>query len=315
MIYDWITQRDLVCELISSQHRFLKIVLKTKNETALLDWWLQHHLPFGGDGSIIVFDNESTEPAVLDIYQKYGQRLILVSYGGNPDILHDVDQFSDLYKSLQSSSELYTFIDTDEKLYFTDGLKFFNDVEVIREIIPLTDHNQFFAGYWAHGIPLCDNQIDFGSNASECQGRHAASKPIMPASFEPKGVINHTFQLMEHNPNAEPLSGFVVCHHKYINLQRRVDINVEKILALGFADSIEHIISSLRSIESSAKNEEHARYLFEIYACMSGGINQHNKKGEIEILTNGDILLMNDAVQEVFRKYVFEFSDFVRFNW
>ncbi|MBU3670866.1 MAG: hypothetical protein FGM17_09135, partial [Polynucleobacter sp.] len=151
VIYDWITQRDLVCELITSQHRFIKIVLKTKNETALLDWWLKHHLTFGDDGSIIVFDNESTDPVVLEIYRKYGKRLLVVRYAGNPDMLHDVDQFSNLYDALRRSSELYTFIDTDEKLFFTDGSKFFNDVQVIRAIIPSTNHNQFFAGYWAHG--------------------------------------------------------------------------------------------------------------------------------------------------------------------
>lgn len=81
VIYDWASQSALVCELISSQHRFIKIVLKTKNETALLDWWLQHHLRFGDNCSIVVFDNESTDLAVFEIYRKYDVTPKLVRTG------------------------------------------------------------------------------------------------------------------------------------------------------------------------------------------------------------------------------------------
>lgn len=315
IIYDWATQSDLVCGLISQTKRFFKIILKTKNEIALLDWWLQHHLRFGDDGSIIVFDNESTEPIVFDIYKKYKNNLLVVQYTGNHDAVHDVNRFGELYQALRLSSDFYTFIDTDEKIYFTDGLKFYSDSMTIKSLIPaVTDHN-FFCGYWAHGIALRDDRLDFGTTASVCRGRFEAAKPILPSCFDPKGFINHTFQLIKNNPNAIPLPGFVVCHHKFLNLQRRVDLNVEKIISYGWAKNVEEIIASLNSIETLAKNEQHAAYLLEICACLAGASQFSNQQGDIEIQPDGALVFLDDAARRAISRYVFNFKDFLTFTW
>lgn len=315
VIYDWATQSDLVCDLISQTKRFLKIVLKTKNEIALLDWWLQHHLRFGDDGSIIVFDNESTEPIVFDIYKKYQKNLTVIQYSGKFNAVHDFNKFCKLYEALRASSDFYTFVDTDERLYFTDGLNFYADEQSIKSLIPGVAKNEFFCGYWAQGVPLKDNRIDFGHTALICQGRFNAAKPILPSSFEPKGFINHTFQLLKNNPDAIPLPGFVVCHHKFLDLQRRVDSNVGKIISFEWAKGVDEIVASLSSIETSAKNEQHAAYLLEICACLAGASQFSNQQGDIEIQPDGTLLFLDDAARRAISRYVFNFKDFLTFTW
>jgi hypothetical protein len=61
---------------IKENESTLKIVLKTKNETEILDRWLEHHLKIAGDLNVIVFDNGSTNPKTFDIYKKYLYRIL-----------------------------------------------------------------------------------------------------------------------------------------------------------------------------------------------------------------------------------------------
>lgn len=126
---DWGKYRTKICERIADENSLMKIVIKTKDDSHLLERWINHHRAIVGDKGIIVFDNMSSRPGVFEIYSKYPD-ILVVQYDGFCDIIHLQTVFKDLYEALRRSCNWYAFIDTDEFLVkiSAEGYSFGNDI-------------------------------------------------------------------------------------------------------------------------------------------------------------------------------------------
>jgi hypothetical protein len=101
-----------------NKHTTLKIILKTKDESFLIERWLQYHIALVGKHNILVIDNGSTRPEVLEVYKKYD--ILFYVHKGLHEEFHNSRKFLNFYEGIQKSSLFHTFLDTDEYLCFYD---------------------------------------------------------------------------------------------------------------------------------------------------------------------------------------------------
>ena len=66
----WRQSADEVCRRIASTKAVLKIVLKIKDDPFMFERWINHLIRIVDFSQIIVFDNESTDTEIFDIYTK-----------------------------------------------------------------------------------------------------------------------------------------------------------------------------------------------------------------------------------------------------
>jgi hypothetical protein len=237
-----------------------------------------------------------------------------VSFSGHPDFVHNVSRYADLYNALRVSASFYTFIDTDERLYFAHDGRLYADYQHLAEIVSPLNDGEFYAGYWAHGVPLLDNMIDFGLNSFDCKKLFLDGKPVLSKNFLPRGYVNHNFQLIQNNPDSVPIGGFITAHFPHLNLQRRFEVNIAKIVALGFASCADEVHLSLANIDHYAKNVQHRRYLEDIRDILSGSFPER-KWGEIDISDEKNLIFSDDSVRAIFSMFSADFSAFSRFDW
>lgn len=262
----WPDDLDTICEIVKSQDSIFKIVLKTKNETDILEDWFQHHLNIVGNLNIIVFDNGSTNRKTFEIYEKYLTRINLFSFHENHNLVHNTQYFLKFYQALQDSAKFYSFIDADEFLYFTDGNSCLSDREFIN-VLNASSPDTIFFGYWASNVP--GNKDIF--YISDINNRYISNlkggKPIISSKYKLKGFINHNIQLYENNPYIQPTGGVLVCHLNMVDKDRRIMINKEKILAHKFLNSTDEIENVLLNIDSYNLSGSLSVYIKEIIKC------------------------------------------------
>lgn len=117
----WGKEHEKICREIRSTTSSLKIILKTKNEPYLLQRWIDHHVQIVGAKNLIIMDNCSDDPAILEVYKRNSDVVSAYAYSGHHNSLHRISVFPELYKSLRESCGFYVFIDTDEFLYWADN--------------------------------------------------------------------------------------------------------------------------------------------------------------------------------------------------
>lgn len=262
----WPSDSLSICHLVKLKKSIFKIILKTKNETDLLDKWLQHHLSIAGDGNVIVFDNGSTDERTLNIYKNYRDRIHLFNLKINHNLIHNTEIFSLLYGAIQQSSKFYTFIDADEFLYFTDGFTVASDNDFLGMLDEAPDDINFF-GFWALNVPGNKNIFylnDISSRYSSCL---KGGKPIISSVYNVKGFINHNVQFHSNNPSLKITGGLLVCHLNMVDKNRRIMINREKILAHKFLRTNEDIDSLILSRDFSLIEGPFLTYIKEIVKC------------------------------------------------
>jgi hypothetical protein len=99
----------------------LKIVLKVKDEPALLRRWIEHHAAIAGLTNLLVMDCGSSDPEHWAILESFGPDLMVVRYPGPYDSLHVVGRNRPLFHWLTRNAKYLTILDADEFLVGYDG--------------------------------------------------------------------------------------------------------------------------------------------------------------------------------------------------
>ncbi len=97
-----------------------KIVLHTRNDPALSDW-VAHHAAIVGHEGLIIADNMSDAPEVLEQLQDLAGRACVFRFEGDRDALHDRAQYPDLFAAISESSDWMTVIAADERLIWAEA--------------------------------------------------------------------------------------------------------------------------------------------------------------------------------------------------
>lgn len=116
----WLTQgRKKGYLFAEGKHTALKVVLKTKDESFLLERWLQYHINLVGAHNIVVIDNNSERPEIHEIYARYD--VLVFKDGRSPDTYHNSRGYLHFYENFVfKNAAFHVFLDTDEFLCFYD---------------------------------------------------------------------------------------------------------------------------------------------------------------------------------------------------
>ena len=100
-----------------------KIFCVTKNETDLIECWIQYHASLVGLENLVVIDNMSSCEKVVAVYNKYRKKGLLVEYAPSFTGSGQGDAFTACMRKHQSSCRFLIGVDADEYINFPDFLE------------------------------------------------------------------------------------------------------------------------------------------------------------------------------------------------
>jgi hypothetical protein len=222
-----------LCARIASAPAVLKILLKTKNDPILLDRWIEHHSRIVEPQNILIFDNMSDDPAVLSIYDRHPEVLVM-RFTGFHNNVHRVSLFGDLYSSLRDSAQFFVFLDTDEFLTLIDGDSYYPDRSIL-EFLQSDPLPQVFPGTWLYNANWTANQFISGTAPEDLCSGLAWGKPVLRSNAPLDGYLNHNIQLERALFSTRIQANLFVLHLANLSPQQRIASNVNKLIARGFA--------------------------------------------------------------------------------
>jgi Glycosyl transferase family 2 len=300
----WSKEREAICREIRSTTGLIKIVLKTKNEAHLLQSWIDHHVQIAGPKNVIIMDNCSDDPAVLDIYERNSNSVSLYAYGGHHNSLHRISVFPELYQSLRDSCSFYIFIDTDEFLFWSTDRKLVSD-KLESKHLETPGPNDVFPGIWLHNYPGCRDIFFVNDHENRAIEGLTWGKPLIASSLNVEGFINHNCQLKGSVPTIRPRFGLFVAHFNRLIPQQRIAQNIQKLISRKTIKSVDDLEELLRADTPANPDGNVDLYVREIKSLRSLGEAGWPKlnnppTGTIKLLDDGDIVYFDENVRQAF---------------
>ncbi|MFM9058048.1 MAG: hypothetical protein ACKOSQ_02785 [Planctomycetaceae bacterium] len=254
----WPDDEAAICARIAATRAELKFVLVTRDERELLERWILHHLSLTGPNGLVIFDNGSTDPEVIALYARYADVIEVFGWNLRHTMVFNTTRHRPLFLSLRLSCRNYALIDTDEFACWTDGDRLYQDNLVAR--LSEADAATVHPGMWWE---------TYHEPAEIYWPRMPLTwgKPLLGASVEVQGSVNHNVFLVRNNPDVRMRGGFVVLHHPFAARERRIRSNVQKCVAHGWADGPEQIDTIIAAGNFERLPEKFRVYLREIVHC------------------------------------------------
>jgi glycosyltransferase involved in cell wall biosynthesis len=305
----WENAHDQISQRIATSRGFLKIILKTLDESSLLESWIEHHRRIVGLSNIIIADNGSTDLDVLSIYEKYFPDLLVFQFEGFHNFIHDRKLFPQLYEALAASSEYILFLDSDERLIRIDGDASFSDTSIVDEIrrrkpaaaIPTT---------WLFNASSSTEVFSIGSHIKYLTNNLKWGKPIRRSSISLPGPLIHNYQFPASVFADNHASNLFLLHLVNYSREQRLKANRNKLIARGFADrtmTYDEIVSLLK-MESNDQTID--RCVREMRLLLDDDIGDGSStyfsvpSQHMQIAGNGDVKFAGDAERALFRSYM-----------
>lgn len=215
-----------------------KIALKTKDESFLVKSWLDHYGDIFGYENILVFDNESSDEEVLNVYRKYNGSLgCLFQYGdqfGDHNSIHYPDRYPDLYEEISKKCKYFALFDSDEFLVHIDK----NKVTKGRALKNILDREAMKSGYadiifgfWLNSVPGREDVFQIGSNYTKLYNGVKNGKHFIPASYLKKFRRGHNSCAPTDLVGDKVSNNFWILHRQSSSVDRRIRVNFNKIKA------------------------------------------------------------------------------------
>lgn len=261
-LLEWNTSRDRICNEIRSRVSRLKIVLKTKDDPLMLPRWIRHHEQIVDLSNLVIFDNGSTDRGVLDVYAELPPNVIVCSYSGFHNNLHDTRIFGELYSALRQSTDWFVFLDTDELLAIIKAEVCISDRTLVN-ILPVVS-DRLLPGIWIYNYPGSDRLFQLDRGGSALENGIIWGKPIIGSQVPLEGFINHNSQCAADLFGGDELSlRFAVLHMAKLSAEQRIRSNLSKLKSRGV--DVNAIPLSRDYLESTTFADSNVRlYLREI---------------------------------------------------
>lgn len=308
----WENESTAICDRIRSSRGALKIVLKTKDDPFFLADWVDHHRKIVGDANLIIFDNGSSDSKVLSVYEELGPDLLIASFGGFHNNLHNPKNFEELYTSLSASSDFHCFLDTDEFLAFYDGERFTSDASILRHLSD-KDGGAFIPSTWLYNAPSYRDRMLCGTDLGTLRNGLTWGKPLIRSAAAPfSGEVNHNCQIAKGKKPPAPLFGFFLLHMATLSPAQRIRANLNKLIARGFmqrGDSLEKVLE--RDISRATENEK--LYVTEIKRMLSlredrGPETAPLGTGSMRIDQSGKVEFASPTEERIFAEFAASFD-------
>lgn len=166
-----------------------KVAVKTKDESLLIEEWLNHYGKIFGFENIFVFDNESTDCHVLDVYKKYNGSLgCLFQYGdalGDHNSIHYPERYGGLYEEISKKCKYFALLDTDEFLVYIEKNKVFSGQALMQRLAEEAKKNKYSSiifGFWLNSFPGFNDVFQVGENFTKLFNGVKNGKHFVPSA-------------------------------------------------------------------------------------------------------------------------------------
>ncbi len=229
----WGSDVEAICRRIEARKSTFKIILKTRNERHFLSRWITHHQNIVPPEDIVIFDNESDDPSVLELLSARDD-INVFQYSGFHNHLHRPHLFPDLYNSIRQSTKFYTLIDTDEFFVWID-----KDGRQLagRDIVPALEalHDaDLVIGLWADNVLGYEDRFRLFAPASLQLAGLRGGKSVISSRVNVEGMLCHNFQLKNVAPRPGNPAHAILCHMKNLEPEQRIRANIEKLRKYKF---------------------------------------------------------------------------------
>jgi len=229
-IFQWEIESAAACARIKQNRSPLKIVLKIKDDSFFLQSWIDHHSKIVGLENLIILDNMSDDPKVMEVYAKVADLVCVIKFTGFHNRVHRVEDFELLYRALQHSSEYFQFLDADEKLVYVDNdLNVFNDNSIVDAL--LDSNASVLPGSWLENVSGSESYLWWDLKQNHPFSCLRSGKPIIASRINVTGMLNHNHHLAENLYDKDVKTNFLVLHYKRLSAKQRIDSNFRKLLA------------------------------------------------------------------------------------
>jgi hypothetical protein len=263
----WDADRRACCAAIKRTRATFKILLKTKDDPVLLERWIAHHRDIVGDGNIVIFDNMSNDDAVFRIYEAYRHVVNVFRFEGYCDLVHDVSSYPELYRALAESAEYFAFVDTDERLVLFAEDRW-RGGRILSRFIEENRSADAFPATWLDNVDWSATRFRCNTDFDGLAGAIAWGKPILRATANLRGFLNHNIQLDQSLFTAPFRTNFFVLHLKNLFPEQRISANVNKLVARRFARAGESAEAICRRDLAAVGDVNTTRYVEEIRRLM-----------------------------------------------
>lgn len=302
-ILNWATDSSDICEEILANPSDIKVLLKTKNETEMLERWVKHHSRMFGRENLIIFDNMSDRPETLSILSKVGEESSVYQFSGFHNAIHSPVHFHMLYTSLAKSSRYHTFLDTDELLVWIE-----NDFRVVAdksalERILMSKRNAL-PGIWFENIP--GQAHLFNSRPSYRPGQIRGGKPLASDFSQFSSYVGHNVQVGPDFFQPLDTANLFVLHLKNLDRSQRIEANLEKLRSYNLATKMLQQFNlvggnfdqdSIAELDVNLLDGSTKLYVSEIQQLLEG-VPERERPRNIAELVIGEYLRFNDPMDE-----------------
>lgn len=235
----WHLEKSKICASIRKEYSPFKIVLKTKNERFFLKDWVNHYKKFCLPHELIIADNGSTDPEVLNFYRDLDGVLVFSYEGdiarGYHNCIHDVRNFPELYAALSDSCDYVIHLDTDEFLIWADSRGWSSDRQ--RLLSSLSFSGRVRPTTWLDNINSSKEIFYLGRDRQKVVNGLAWGKPFVPSKNREPGVLIHNSQFSEQEADFQGDGELFLLHLSNFSPEQRLSINRQKLAARGFCES------------------------------------------------------------------------------
>lgn len=262
MILDWSSDKSEVVARLRRTPADFRICLKTKDDTHFLREWLVHHRDIVADEALLIFDNGSTEPSVLEAYEQISGSILVVRFQGMMNNLHRPQFYPELYQALADSSRYYTFIDTDEFLFWVDENGGIVSGRQLGDRIALCI-DPVIPGIWLNNVKGYRDRFWMSSKHDHFTSGIRSGKPIVQSSVELVDMSNHNRHIpAEHWRNCTT-GNVLIAHLKHLYPDQRVKANLQKLRAYNFMQQ-KFTDNDILDMDAASLPVHHARLVKEI---------------------------------------------------
>ena len=313
LISIWDEDQDNIVKSVQNKSK-MKICCKTKNESTLLEQWIEHHAKIVGYENLIIADNDSSDSNTLRLYDTYGDRVGIFRFRGPHNEIHWHPRFRKFFDAIRGYCDFFSYIDVDERLIHLENDKWTAD-EKITDL--LEDRTAIYPTTWLINIaesytkfclldtekrPIMSNNLKWG-------------KPIFPSRLVGQKSGIHNVQYAGEK-FAVPAGGTLFLLHYTQMPHQRIAVNVNKLVSRGVVrpgDDPLKIISldfSNHEDKTVLRFQAEIKEMLEIIESKRLGVRSDSKF--VELAQDRSVKFGDEAARQEFRAYQDNVQRFIK---
>lgn len=236
-LLEWDSAKGRICDQIRAASTRMRILLKTRNEPAMLREWIEHHSRIVGRENLVIADNMSDDPDALRALEAASRESIVFRFAGFHNAIHDRDVFPELYEAVSASCQFFMFMDTDERLVWVEDSKWLAGPELVDKIDSRAPFS-ILPGILIDNFALRRDAFVFSGRACDGEAMLRWGKPVLSSHVAVPGVDRiHNSQFPSALlPRTGPIN-IVSLHLTRLAPEQRLRANRRKLAARRIIDA------------------------------------------------------------------------------